>query len=274
MRATGQPAHNLLAPNPRSTIGEIMDCQDYSTMPRLLRTAYVLRAVRRFKNSSSTHNHSTALTSEELADAERLWIIHAQLQLNRAKCFSTWQRQLDPYIDGKSLWRCGGRLANADIPYSTKHPVLLPEDHSLTSMIVWEEHDHVRHIGVKETLTEIKTKFWIVKGQSLVRSVTYHCVVCRRFEGPACRAQPPTSLPEFRLREEPPFSFTGVDFAGSLYVHSFGMTATNKVWICLFTCCVTQAVHLDIVTDMSTDTFMRCLKRCPKEGDAPQICIL
>ena len=199
-------------------------------MLRLLRTtAYVLRAVRRFKNSSSTHNHSTALNSEELADAERLWIVHAQVQLNRAKGFSTWQRQLDLFVDCKGLWRCGGRLANADIPYGTKHPVLLPRDYPLTSMIVREAHDRVRHNNrVKETLTEIRTKFWIVKGRSLVRSVIYHCVVCRRFEGPACRAPPPPPLPEFRLREEPPFSFTGVDFAGPLYIHSFGLTCDQQ----------------------------------------------
>ena len=156
--------------------------------------------------------------------------------------------------------RACGRLANADIPYSTKHPVLLPRDHPLTSMIVREAHNRVRHNGVKETLTDIRTKFWIVKGRSLVRSVIYHCVVCQRFEGPACSAPPLPPLLEFRLREEPRFSFIGVDFAGSLYICSFGLTPTNKEWICLFTCCVTRAVHPDIVTDMSTETFMRCLK--------------
>ena len=61
-------------------------------------------------------------------------------------------------------------------------------------------------------------------------------------------------------QEELQFLFTGVGFAGPLYVRCFGLTATNNVWICLFTCCVTRAVHLDIVTDMSAETFMRCLK--------------
>ena len=135
-----------------------------------------------------------------------------------------------------------------------------------SSKIVQEAHDRVMHNGVKETLTEIRTKFWIVKGRILVRSVIYHCVVCRRFEGPACCAPPPPPLPKFRLREEPPFSFTGVDFAGPLYLRSFGLTAASKVWICFFTCCVTRAVHLDIVTDMSTETFMRCLSTLPRGG--------
>ena len=37
MKIKSQPAHNRLTPNSKLTIGEIMDCQDHSTMSRLLR---------------------------------------------------------------------------------------------------------------------------------------------------------------------------------------------------------------------------------------------
>ncbi len=63
------------------------------------------------------------------------------------------------------------------------------------------------------------------------------------------------------MSERPPFTFTGVDFAGPLYVRYPGNTETRKVWLCLFTCCVTRAVHLDLVPDMTTTAFLRCLKR-------------
>ena len=72
---------------------------------------------------------------------------------------------------------------------------------------------------------------------------------------------PPPPLPTFRVKEEPPFSYTGVDFAGPLHVHPYSLTESNKVWICLFTCLVTRAVHLDVVTDLTAVTFIRCLKR-------------
>ena len=58
-----------------------------------------------------------------------------------------------------------------------------------------------------------------------------------------------------------PFSYTGVDFAGPLYVRDMVTSATRKVWICLYTCCVTRAVHLDIVPDMTAQAFIRCFKR-------------
>ena len=35
---------------------------------------------------------------------------------------------------------------------------------------------------------------------------------------------------------------------------------TQKVWICLYTCCVPRAVHLELVPDLSTPAFLRSLK--------------
>ena len=58
-----------------------------------------------------------------------------------------------------------------------------------------------------------------------------------------------------------------IDFAGPLYVGREKGAEGNKVWICLFTCCVTRAIHLDLVSDMSTATFIRALKRfCARRG--------
>ena len=153
------------------------------------------------------------------------------------------------------IWRCGGRLTNADLPYSTTHPVLLPRDHPLTALIVRNAHEHVQHNGVKETLTELRTKYRIVRGRSLVRSIVYRCTLCRRFEGPPCHAPPPPPLAMFRVKEAPAFTYTGVDFAGPLYLRPTNYDQGSKVWICLYTCCVTRAVHLDIVPDLSTETY-------------------
>ena len=77
----------------------------------------------------------------------------------------------------------------------------------------------------------------------------------------------PPALPTFRVQEQAPFTFTGVDYAGPLYTRSNG---ANKVWICLFTCCVTRAIHLELVTDMSTETFIRCLKRFAARRGMPR----
>ena len=44
----------------------------------------------------------------------------------------------------------------------------------------------------------------------------------------------------------------------------------SKVWICLFTCCITRATHLELVLDLSTATFIRCLKQITARRDVPK----
>ena len=56
------------------------------------------------------HNHSTALTTEELADAERLWIIYTCTSTTNLCKMSTWLRQLDLFTDGKGL--CGDAVGD------------------------------------------------------------------------------------------------------------------------------------------------------------------
>ena len=93
-----------------------------------------------------------------------------------------------------------------------------------------------------------------------MRLFIHSCVTCRRYKGNPYRPPPPPPLPVFRVNKAPPFAYTGADNAFPLYEHTQD-SDTYKVWICLFTCCVTQAVHLELVLDMSATTFIRCLKR-------------
>ena len=80
----------------------------------------------------------------------------------------------------------------------------------------------------------------------------------------------PPPLPEFRVQQEPPFTFTGVDFAGPVYIKLGSATSESKVWICLYTCCVTRAVHLEVVPDLTTAAFLRCLKRFTARRGLPR----
>ena len=260
LRASNKKTHNLATTEVKCTIGDLIQCERFSSFRRMVRvTAYVMRAVKIFKGR--IRQSSGPLLTEELSDAERRWIIDSQRNLERDKSFDSLKSQLNLFLDENGLWRCGGRLANADIPYSTKYPLLLARNHPLTPLVVNDAHKRVLHNGVRETLTEIRRKFWIVKGRSLVRAIIHRCVTCRRFEGAPFPTPPPPPLPASRVKEDPAFTFTGVDFAGPLMIRTEGPNKTSKTWICLFTCFVTRAVHLDIVLDMSAETFIRCLKR-------------
>lgn len=264
MRTTGRNVHTLLSGSSTVSLGSVIQCQDYSSLRRLLTvTAYVLKFVHTLKEAVKKNCNSGGLSidAQDLSKAEMMWLRESQQQLVKDSHFPIWTKQFGLYSDEEGIWRCGGRLDRADISPAAKHPIILPRGHHLTALIVRRAHERVCHNGIKETLTEVRARFWIIKGRSLVRKLIHQCTICRRYEGPHYQVPPPPPLPEFRVSEQPPFTFTGVDFAGPLYIRYPGSKETCKVWICLFTCCVIRAVHLDLVPNMTTTAFMRCFKR-------------
>ena len=128
---------------------------------------------------------------------------------------------------------------------------------------------------VKGTLVELRTWFWVPRGRQYVKFVIHHCLVCKKMTGASCDKPPPGDLPSFRLCEVLSFTIVGMDMAGPLFIKVPGSnqkSSTQKVWICLFTCGSSRAVHLEIVPTMNTDAFIRCLSRfCSRRGTPSMI---
>ena len=64
---------------------------------------------------------------------------------------------------------------------------------------------------------------------------------------------------------------TGIDFTGAMYVRQ--PQSEQKVYICLFTCATTRAIHLEIVTDLSVETFLLAFRRFASRRSLPQIIV-
>ena len=175
--------------------------------------------------------------------------------------------------EATGIWRCGGRLGNSDLSYDAQYPILLPRGHQFTLLVIRRAHQRVLHSGVKDTLTEIRSRYWIPRGRGAVRQFIGRCVRCRRYSGSSYVPPPPPPLPEFRVQQSFPFSAVGVDYAGPLMIkqnthtsykvgrHNTHTACNEKAWLCMFTCCVTRAVHIDVVTDLSSYSFLQCFKR-------------
>ena len=71
---------------------------------------------------------------------------------------------------------------------------------------------------------------------------------------------PSPPLLRFRVAEEPAFTYTGVNFAGPLYVKMAGSATESKTWICLYTCYVIRTIHLDLVPDMTAESLICSFK--------------
>ena len=161
------------------------------------------------------------------------------------------------------------------LPFDARFPIFLPSDNHLTALITEECHRKVLHNGVKETLTELRSRFWVPKGRQVVRRVIARCSVCKRFEGQHYSVPPAAALPGFRLEEQFVFTNTGVDFCGPLFVKA-GTNEKghmNKVHIALFTCCSSRAIHVDLVPDLTTEAFLRCFKRFTCRRGIPRLIV-
>ena len=265
-----QLVHGLLMAGTATKLSQMIDCKKFGSFERLISTtALVLKFGRILLNKIRPNN--TKESCDLKAEAEHRWILECQELAMCDKKFEHWRRQLDLFQDENGVWRCRGRIENAAVPYSTKYPALLHKDHPFTSLLVWKAHGQVLHNGVKETLTELRSRFWIVRGRSLVKKLIQQCRICRRHEGKPYSAPQPPPLPLFRVEEAPPFTFTGCDFAGPLYIKS--ESGQKKTWICLYTCCVVRAVHLELVMDLTTPTFLRCFKRFVGRRGLPKMMV-
>lgn len=70
-------------------------------------------------------------------------------------------------------------------------------------------------------------------------------------------------LPERRITSSRAFSTTGVDYAGPFVIklQPGRGTKTSKCYVALFVCFTTKALHLELVSSLSSDAFLAALRR-------------
>lgn len=150
----------------------------------------------------------------------------------------------------------------------------MPKDNYLTTLIVQSMHKTVMHGGVRETLTHIRQTYWISQGQQVIKRIISKCVTCRKIQGPPFRSVPTPPLPKSRVLQSQAFQFTGIDYAGPLYVRDQGNQTSSKVYICLFTCAAVRAIHLELVEDQTTQAFLRAFRRFISRRGVPECIFL
>ncbi|XP_068240030.1 uncharacterized protein [Palaemon carinicauda] len=88
-------------------------------------------------------------------------------------------------------------------------------------------------MGVMHVLSQVREKFWVIKGHAAVRYVLSRCVRCHRAHGKAIE-QLMADLPPDRVESgEPPFYRTGVNLFGPFFIKRG--RAQMKHWGVIFT---------------------------------------
>ncbi|XP_011691571.1 PREDICTED: uncharacterized protein LOC105452295 [Wasmannia auropunctata] len=178
---------------------------------------------------------------------------------------------LNPFIDENGLIRVGGRLQSSQLTFAQRHPILLPSRHHLTDCIIRETHERHYHAGIQSTLHTLRQKFWLLDGRNQVRKVVRACTRCFRFSASTVEYKM-GNLPPARVREAVPFANTGIDFCGPFYIKEkkHRNRAKIKAYVCVFICMSVKAVHLELVSDLSSDGFIAALRRFSSRRGLPE----
>ena len=125
--------------------------------------------------------------------------------------------RLDSFLAKDGIIRPAGRLDNCFINSNCKHPVLLPKDGKVTTLII-QHHKMAAHGGHCITLNQIRSSgYWIVDANSAVKNFIFRFVDCHRLRG-RFREQKVADLPACRLTGAAPFTHCGVDIFGPFIV--------------------------------------------------------
>ncbi|XP_070517413.1 uncharacterized protein [Cardiocondyla obscurior] len=255
------------------TLDEPEFLKNYSSFSKLSR---IIAYCRRFK---TRNRFSGPLSSDEVIEAEEhiLKIIqssyfHKDIKIikdNRTS-YSGKLVYLNPFLDDKSLLHVGGRLQASKLTFSQKHPILLPSQHQLTDKIIREIHENHFHTGIQTTLYILRRKFWLLDGRNQVRSIIRSCIRCRRFT-PDTITYKMGNLPSSRIQRATPFDNTRIDFCGPFYIKEkkYRNRSRIKVYVCVFVCMVVKAIHLELVSDLSTDGFLATFRRFTARRGVP-----
>ncbi|XP_055910868.1 uncharacterized protein LOC129945233 [Eupeodes corollae] len=211
----------------------------------------------------STHEIKTVTTSfvrwvQQVEFAKEFKSLKTSKSVNGCSKLSS----LFPFIDGDGILRVGGRLHNSLCNFDAQHLVILPKKHLITSLLIDQYHKRYLHPGPTLLLSIMRQRYWIIGGRSTIRHYIYKCLNCFRLKR-IKQQQLMGSLPEKRLHPSRPFLHCGVDYAGLIKIRlNKGRGAkTSKGYIALYVCFSTKAIHVEMVSDLTTDAFIASLKR-------------
>lgn len=169
---------------------------------------------------------------------------------------------LHPQFSDDNLIRVGGRIGKAELPYDTRHPIVVPPHSRLSRALILEAHRKTNHGGTQLMIQYIRATYWIPKLRSEIKNFSQKCTECvRHAHKPASQLM--ADLPADRIRQYKPFRNTGVDYAGPFMLKESNKrnAKSQKCWFAIFVCMCTRAVHIDIVTDYSSAAFIACYER-------------
>nr|XP_015917539.1 uncharacterized protein LOC107447196 [Parasteatoda tepidariorum] len=171
-------------------------------------------------------------------------------------------KNLNPFSDEEGVLRVNGRINHANVEFNSKFQIILPKGHKLTRLILEFYHKRYFHLGPTALLHYVRQKFWPVQGKATCRKIVHDCIDCFKVK-PLGVEQLMGNLPKERVTPDFPFNCSDTDFCGPFFIKYKHQRKGihHKIYVCIFVCLVTKAIHLGLVTDLTSNAFIASLKR-------------
>ncbi|XP_067939867.1 uncharacterized protein [Watersipora subatra] len=238
----------------------------FSTWNRLKQSVAIIQSITKSTTGKWTiqpvtaatlHNASVTIISkiQEVNFNDEIKHIRYGERLSRKSPIS----KLYPFLDKEGLLRVGGRAKQSSaLSYEEKHPIILPQGSHVSTLIARHYHSTTNHQGKPITQSRLRTSgFWLIGAGRTIKSIINTCILCRRLRGKPVE-QVMADLPAERVEPSPPFTNVGIDCFGPFIVKD--RRTEVKRWGLLLTCLYSRAVHVEILDDMSSDSFITALR--------------
>ena len=170
------------------------------------------------------------------------------------------------------MLRVGGRLQNSELLEDAKHPLLLPAKHHFTSLVFRHEHMRLKHCPPQQLLSSVRQRFWPLQGRRSAVNFVNRCMTCAKNRHKNIQ-QIMAPLPATRVIPQLPFTQIGLDYAGPMAVKQSKRKSAPliKLYVCIFICLLTKAVHIETITDLSATLFLAVFKNFTSRRGIPSI---
>lgn len=110
-----------------------------------------------------------------------------------------------------------------------------------------------------------KKQFWLLKGRDLIRKIVHNCIKCFKAKPRSIQAIM-GNLPEHRTICIRPFKNTDTDLCGPFTscLQNYETARQQRNLLCgivLFVWFSTKAIHLELISDLTTKTYLAAFKR-------------
>ncbi|XP_049317714.1 uncharacterized protein LOC125780126 [Bactrocera dorsalis] len=263
---------NIIAPESRKidSFHTALDDDDilerFSSYTRALRViAYMIKFIERLKikvkGEPSVYSQGDTLLHLDLQKARVALITYTQSRhfssemslLRESKPINKRSSLLvlNPFLDTKGVLRANGRLANSSLTYNERHPIILPEQSQLATLLIRYIHILMLHAEHRLMQHIIRQEFYIPRLKPQIKKCIFMCKICTMHKQ-KMRTQIMAALPPERCNFAPPFTTTGVDFAGPFQIKASMLRSPTlmKGYVAVFVCFTTKAVHLELCTSL------------------------